>query len=185
METPLPGLNRPGLKSPGTNLRIGEPCVALVLTAPPGLARSYVRRRFVTTMLLPHSSPALRLLQWPDLLRRPQRESCSPRSAANEARKPLIHKELVKYVGIKAVVNSVCGSDSWLMAPVFNFGDERSRNVIDIEWHRDLSRRTPQNCEGVETRSRHPATGNGYMRQSSSYTGGGKANRVAGGVIVG
>jgi hypothetical protein len=51
-----------------------------------------------------------------------------------------MHKDLGKYVVTKEVIGSPGASDSWLRVPDFYFADGRSRNIIDMKGHSDLSR---------------------------------------------
>jgi len=73
----------------------------------------------------------------------------------NEAGILLMHKDLQKYIGSAAVISSAGASDFWLLAPDFCSGDERSRNIIDVEGHPDLSRTNVAKGERIRTRSRH------------------------------
>ena len=107
--------------------------------------------------------------------------------ATNEAGILLMHKDLQKYVGSAAAIGSAGPSDSWLLAPDFHSGDERSQNVIDMQGHPDLCRR--QGTKGRDNWGHIPPSRartatrpicNGYIWQSNGYTGGEEQNQVAG-----
>jgi hypothetical protein len=69
-----------------------------------------------------------------------QTATLSPGATSNKARKLLMHKDLGKYVGTKAVIGTLGASDSWLLAPDFCPGVKRSRNLLDGQGVENLTR---------------------------------------------